>query len=323
VIAHGGDTQAFHSLLNLFLDKNVGIYMSLNSGGKDGAAEPIRDQLIRQFADRYFPQPASALQKADPNNARADAEKLAGVYSTSRASRSDFISALDLLGQTKVTVDDDGSPVVSGAEGLGGQPRKWVHIGPMLWRDANDSHVLLGAANIADGRANRFSYDWISPFIVFDRTPGYRSSAWLLPLLYASLAVLALTVLLWPTRALVRRKYKGEFGLQQRQLWAYRSSRIAALLMLVALAAWLFAVQTLLNDLAYTGTFNSILVLLQLLTIVAFVGGFAVMAWYAYTAWRSGWRWPGKVWSVALLIAGGTLLYIGLVFKLISLSPHY
>ena len=26
---------------------------------------------------------------------------------------------------------------------------------------------------------------------------------------------------------------------------------------------------------------------------------------------------------VALLIAGATLLYIGLVFKLISLSPHY
>jgi CubicO group peptidase (beta-lactamase class C family) len=323
VIAHGGDTEAFHSLLDLFLDKNVGFFVSVNSAGKDGAAEPLREQVFRQFADRYFPQPDSALQKADPNNARADAEKLAGIYSGSRGSRTNFLSALDLLGQTKVSVGADGSPVVSGAKDPGGQLRKWVHIGPMLWRDASDNHVLLGAANIADGKANRFSYDWISPFIVFDRTPTYRSSAWILPLLYFALAVLLITGLLWPTRWLVRRKYKADLALDRPQLWAYRSTRIAAIAIVVLLIGWLVLAQTMLGDLANQATFNAILLPLELLTTLAFIGGFVAMLWYAYIAWTNGWRWPGKVWSIALVIAAGAVLYVGLVFKLIALNTVY
>src|SRR5947208_14175625 len=70
VIAHGGDTVAFHSDLHLFLDKNVGIFISMNSAGKEGAAQPLRDQFFADFADRYFPEPASAIQKADPKDAK-------------------------------------------------------------------------------------------------------------------------------------------------------------------------------------------------------------------------------------------------------------
>ena len=71
------------------------------------------------------------------------------------------------------------------------------------------------------------------------------------------------------------------------------------------------------------GELNAILILLQLLSIIVFIGGFAVMLWYAYTAWRNGWRWPGKVWSILLVIAAGTVLYVGLVFKLVALTTNY
>jgi CubicO group peptidase (beta-lactamase class C family) len=320
VIAHGGDTEAFHSDLHLFLDKGVGIFVSFNSPGKDGTAGPLREALFTDFADRYFPEPANAV-KVDPANAKEDAKKLTGIYSTTRTARSNFLSALDLLGQVKVGVDKDGNPLIADAKDLGGQPRKWVHVGPMTWRDAN-GHDLL-TANVADGKATRFSYGEIAPIIDFDRTPGYRSSGWILPLLYCSLAILLITALLWPTRTLVRRKYKAEFGLEKRELLAYRSSRIAAILIFALLIGWLVAAQTMLGDLANQATFNSILILLELLSIIIFIGGFAVMLWYAYTAWRSGWRWPGKVWSILLVIAAGTVLYIGLVFKLISLTTNY
>jgi CubicO group peptidase (beta-lactamase class C family) len=320
VIAHGGDTEAFHSDLHLFLDKGVGIFVSFNSAGKEGAAQPLRDALFTNFADRYFPEPANAV-KADPRNAKADAEKLAGVYSTTRGARSNFLAALDLLGQVKVGVDKDGNPLIADAKGLGGQPRKWIHVGPMTWRDA-DGHDLL-TANVADGKATRFSYGELAPIIDFDRTPGYRSSAWILPLLYCSLAILLVTALLWPTRALVRRKYKAEFGLDRPQLWAYRSTRIAAILIVALLIGWLVAAQTMLGDLANQATFNAILLPLELLSILIFIGGFAVMVWYAYVAWTNRWRWPGKVWSILLVIAAGTVLYIGLVFKLISLTTNY
>ena len=64
VIAHGGDTVAFHSDLHLFLDKNVGIYVSFNSAGKEGAAQPLRNSLFEDFADRYFPEDPATIQKA-------------------------------------------------------------------------------------------------------------------------------------------------------------------------------------------------------------------------------------------------------------------
>lgn len=320
VIAHGGDTEAFHSDLHLFLDKGVGIFVSFNSVGKEGTAQPLRDSIFADFADRYFPEPANAV-KADPKNAKADAEKLAGVYSTTRTARSNFLAALDLIGQVKVGVDKDGNPVIPDAKTLGGQPRKWVHVGPMTWRDA-DGHDLL-TANVADGKATRFSFGELAPIIDFDRTPGYRSSGWILPVLYGSLAILLLTGLLWPVRAVVRRKYKGELGLARPQLWAYRSTRIAALLILALLIGWLVAAQTMLGDLANQATFNTLLLPLELLSIVIFIGGFAVMVWYAWTAWRNKWRWPGKVWAILLVLAAGMVLYVGLVFKLINLTTNY
>jgi CubicO group peptidase (beta-lactamase class C family) len=319
VIAHGGDTEAFHSDLHLFLDKGVGIFVSFNSPGKEGTAQPLRDALFADFADRYFPDPNAI--KVDPKNAKEDAEKLAGVYSTTRGARTNFLAALDLLGQVKVGVDKDGNPLIADAKTLGGQPRKWVHVGPMTWRDA-DGHDLL-TANVADGKATRFSYGELAPIIDFDRTPGYRSSGWILPLLYCSLAVLLITGLLWPTRWLVRRKYKAEFGYTGRALWAYRSSRIAAIAILALLVGWLLAAQTMLGDLANQASFNAILLPLELLSIVIFIGGFTVMLWYAYTVWANRWRWPGKVWSVLLVIAAGMVLYIALVFKLIALTTNY
>ena len=320
VIAHGGDTVAFHSDLHLFLDKNTGIYVSFNSAGKEGTAQPLRDAIFADFADRYFPEPADAI-KVDPKNAKEDAEKLAGVYSTTRGAASNFLAVADLLGQAKVSVDKDGNPVIAEAKGLGGHPRKWVHIGPMTWRDAN-GHDLL-TANVIDGKATRLSWGELAPIIDFDRTPTYRSTAWILPLLYFALGVLVLTALLWPTKALVRRKYKAEFGHTGRQLWAYRSSRIAAIAILAVLIGWVVAVQMLFADLGNETSMNAVLMLLQLLSIVAFVGGFLVMLWYAYTVWRNRWRWPGKVWSLLLVIAAGMVLYVGLVFKLIALTTNY
>jgi CubicO group peptidase (beta-lactamase class C family) len=320
VIAHGGDTEAFHSDLHLFLDKGVGIFVSFNSAGKEGAAQPLRDTLFANFADRYFPEAPGAV-KVDPKNAKEDAQKLTGVYSTTRGSTSNFLSALDLLGQAKVGVDKDGNPLIADAKGLGGEPRKWIHIGPMTWRDA-DGHDLL-TANVADGKVTRFSYGELAPIIDFDRTPGYRSSSWILPLLYCSFAILLLTAVLWPTRWLVRRKYKSELGLDRPQLWAYRSSRIAAILIPALLIGWLVAAQTMLGNLANQAGFNALLLPLELLSFVVFLGGFAVMAWYAYTAWTKGWRWPGKVWSILLVLAAGMFLYVGLVFKLIALTTNY
>ena len=327
VDSHGGDTVAFHSDLHLFLNDGVGLYVSFNSAGSEGDAHALRGALLEEFADRYFPAPAN-YKPLDAKTARANAEKLAGTWSTSRRSFSSFISITDFISQTKVGVDEDGRPVVGGGlfAGLGGQARKWVAVGPMLWRDP-DSHEMLGA-KVVDGEAVRFSLGSVAPIIVWDRTPWYQNSSWLLPLAYLSLAVLFLTTVFWPVRALVRRRYGGNLGLEGRELKAYRWSRIAAVAIFATVIGWIVTISTMFGDLNYlSASFLPVVLTLQVITIITFIGGFLATLWYAVTVWRKpgGWKatWKAKAWSLLLVISAATILWIGLVYKLIGFATDY
>ena len=325
VVSHGGDTVAFHSDLHLFKDDGVGIFVSFNSVGTQGAAGDLRTALFEEFADRYFPAPANTA-KLDDKAARENAEKLAGTWSTSRRSFSNFLSITDLIGQTKISVSEDGVPVVAGLNGLNGQPHKWVAVGPMLWRDAN-SHEMLGA-KVVDGKAVRFSLGSIAPIIVWDRTPWYKDTAWLLPLVYLSLGVLLLTAIFWPVRAIVRRRYKTALELEKRELLAYRGSRIAATAILVTLIAWAVTISMMFSDLALLSSGAvPIILALQLLTIVAFIGGLVVLAWYAWKVWKrgGGWKatWKARLWSALLVISALTFVYVGLIYHLIDLNTAF
>ena len=91
-IAHGGDTFWFHSDLHLFIDDGIGIFISMNSPGKDGAAGPIRTAVFEQFADRYLPAPDTATP-LDRAVAYEHAHQVAGQYESSRHSVSNFFGA--------------------------------------------------------------------------------------------------------------------------------------------------------------------------------------------------------------------------------------
>ena len=51
VIAHGGDTNYFHTDLTLFPDDNVGLYISVNAKGREGLGEFVRQSLFDEFSD--------------------------------------------------------------------------------------------------------------------------------------------------------------------------------------------------------------------------------------------------------------------------------
>ena len=327
VISHGGDTVAFHSDLHLFLNDGVGLFVSFNSPGKEGAAHALRNTLLEEFADRYFPAPADTRTLA-AKEAKANAEKLVGTWSTSRRSFSSFIGVTDFISQTKVGVGKDGEPVLTDGLflGLNGQPRKWVAVGPMLWRDAN-SHEMLGA-KVVDGKAVRFSLGSVAPIIVWDRTPWYLNSSWLLPLTYLSLAVLFLTMLFWPVRAIVRRRYGAALGLEGRELKAYRASRIAATAIFLTLIGWVVMISVMFGDLNYlSASFLPVVLTVQVITWITFLGGAAAILWYAATVWRrkGGWKatWKAKLWSLLLVVSALTILWIGFAYKLLGFATNY
>ena len=323
VIAHLGDTEWFHTSLHLFLKENVGFYVSFSSPGKDGAAHPLRIALFQDFADRYLPaaEPHPVAPKLDAATEKAHAALMAGAWTASRGGFDNFLAALEFVGQMKAGVNKDGELAVA-IPGTNGKPRHWVEVAPFVWQDV-DSHDRL-AAKVVDGRPVRWSYDTLSPFEVFDRTPWYQSSTWLMPLLLAGFAALLVTVLLWPAAALVRRHLKVPRALEARSARAYRWSRSAALAIVAVLSLWAVFIALVLHD---TGTLGGrldpLLLVAELGSLVAFVGGFLVMLWNLAVVWSSAQRWPARIWSVVLALSALTVLWVGLACHLLHVGTHY
>jgi CubicO group peptidase (beta-lactamase class C family) len=320
-IGHGGDTVGFHSDLQLFLDDKVGIFVSFNARGRQNAVGSLRAALVDQFADRYFPAPADT-RRVDAKTAAEHARLMAGSWFASRGAFSSPMNVLQLLGQTKVGVDGKGRLIAPIYPGLNGQPRRWVEVEPFVWQDL-DSHERL-AATVVDGRPVRISQDTLAPFTVYDRVPWHRDSAWLLPALMASMAILALTAIFWPVRALVRRRYGAKLELEKRELLAFRLSRGFALFILLVLVGWAIGITIMFGDLGNLHpSFDPLLWILEILGFLAFLGGLAVFLWDAWLVWRGKRGWKPKVWTLALVFAGVIVVWVGFAFNLLSLGANY
>ena len=320
-IAHGGDTFWFHSDLHLFIDDGIGIFMSVNSPGKAGAAGPIRSAVFEQFADRYLPA-RDTTRPLDPQIAYTHAKQVAGQYESSRHSVSNFFGVTDLISPSKVTVNPDTSITLPYLTSLNGEPKHWREVRPFVWQEVDGRNVV--GAKVESGRVSMLSGDEISPFIVFRPTRWWKSPSWLVPLAELSLAVMLLTLIAWPLAALARRRYGAAFPLQGPSRTAYRWVRIAVLGLLLLLAGWMWQIQRMSSDVsALTSKSDPWLWLLQLLGLVLFLGAAGVALWNARLAWSGRRSWTSKVWNGLLALATVTLLYIAVVFKLIAFDINY
>ncbi|MDL5366629.1 serine hydrolase domain-containing protein [Xanthomonas sp. NCPPB 2654] len=320
-IAHGGDTMWFHSDLQLFLDDGIGIFVSMNSSGRDGATGHIRGALVRGFADRYLPGPATrAAAGVAPEQAKLHAQQMVGHYDSSRRPQSNLLSLANLLGQVKVIANEDGTISVPMATDASGAPKKWREIAPYLWQDVAGSDRL--AADVVDGKVVRFTMEPYAPIMVFERLSLWRSLT--LPLLAASLAVLLLTVLAWPISALVRRHYGVAYGLSAADARAQRVARLTALAVLVSIGGALGFVVAMLSDLEMTGSGSDAMInALRLFALVALPVGAALSLWSAWQALRGRRRWLAKLWAVLLALACLFLLWVGLANHLIGYGAYY
>ena len=322
VIAHAGDLQAFHSDLYLFLNDGVGLFVSFNSPGKEGIAGKIRGDLFKSFADRYLPGPKLADGKVDDATAKQHAEQMAGTYEGSRRSDDGFTSLLNLITQTKVTADGKGSISVPALTDLAGNPTKWQEISPYVWRDVNGSNRL--AAKVVDGKVQRFSVEPVSPFMLWEPAPWWRSAAWLKTALMLGLGALFLTVLAWPVSALVRRRYKLRYTLVGPEARAHRIIRITALVVLAAFVAYAGTVTAFLSNFDLLTARNDWLVhLLRLLVLVVLPLAALVSLWNAKVVLGSKRAWTAKFWAIVLALSCLVVLWVGLAFHMMGYSASY
>ena len=315
VISHGGDTEYFHSDLYLYTGEHVGLYISMNSAGKEGGAHTIRQQLFELFSDRYFPG-AGPEGKVDDATAAHDAALLAGTYENTRRSDTNFIDLLNLIDPISVSVNEDKTVSVSLMKTASGEPKHYREVGPLMWREV-DGHGLLGAI-VENGGVKRFSVSEISPFMMLEPFSAAKSPAWLKPAASVALICLTLTLAGWLASCFFPRSPSPRAR-------TYRWVRFADLAAVAVTAAWGgFVVWLVGGGLDQASTVTPVLHLLQICTIVGLIGGFAVTVWNAREVVmfpQAGWH--NKGWAVLQAASLAVLLWIGIVYHLISLSGNF
>ncbi|AKC86259.1 hypothetical protein WQ53_05185 [Pseudoxanthomonas suwonensis] len=318
-IAHGGDTQWFHSDLRLFPDDGVGIFVSMNSAGREGANLHLRTQLAANFVQRYLPGPFPQGSGIGEEAAKAQNARIAGAYDSSRRPQNNVMGILSLLGQAKVIPNEDGTISVSMWPAPSGTPKKWQPIGEWLWQDPSTGERL--AAEVEDGEVKRFSMEFIASIMVFERLSAWRASA---PLLLAlSFAAVLLTTLAWPVSALVRRHYKVPYALAGADAKAHRAARWGSLLATLGIGGGIGLVLWMMSSLENLTGMDGVVTAVRLFVGVALIVGAALTLWSAWQVLRSRRRWFAKLWSVVLALAGLYLLWIGFAYHLIGFGANF
>jgi len=284
IIGHGGDTQYFHSDLHLVLDQNLGFFISYNSAGKGEIS--AREAVWHKFLDRYIPYqpPAPLAGSAD------DTKALAGHYIVSRRAENSIMKVLGVAGQSKLSVNDDGTITVDDLKDLNGEPKKFRQIAPSVYRDVNDQD-LIGFKRDDTGNPV-MAIDF--PFMVFQKAPWYLNSGLMQPLIIAALVVFLLAVVLWPVGALVRRHYGQKLALAPEQRRMRRLVRLVCLVYLIFFAAFgTFFVLGFKDIGLLSPQYNLWIRLIQVVGWVAVLGTVVVLL-NAFRVWSQPERW---LWS--------------------------
>ena len=318
IVSHGGDTQFFHSYLHLLLDDHVGFFVSVNSAGHPG--EGLRGPLFDGFLNRYFPAPHD-LKAIDAATAKAHAAQIAWPYESSRRPETNFFSFLGLMGPVKVVDNGDGTISLPMLKGQNQADRRYVEVAPYVWRDPVTWNRL--AAKVENGRIVRFSADELSPFMVFEPAPAYRSMRWLMPAALAAAAVIFGTALLWPIAALSRRRHGVSLQVTGAALRAHLLSRIAAAAIALVSACWFGVVALGASSLGFTAALDWLLILLFSLSALVYWGGAIALVWSARAAFVQGRPLLAKAWSVALAGAGLVFLWLAYTYHLMHFTTHY
>ncbi len=316
VIAHGGDLNYFHSYLWLIPSENVGVFFSINSQGQ-GSTFGLRLSLFQQFGDRYFPAVKSPLVELP--TAKEHAKLLSGEYIESRGSFSNFLRAASLIGQTKISLDSDGRPLVPDL--FGGEPRRWIEVAPFQWQDAHGTERL--AASVLNGQVQRWTIDSVSPFMVWIRPAWYLNAAWLLPAFIVSLLVVGIVAISWPVGAINRRRYGVRLTDSVVSVRLYRAVRLLSWWVLAVIGGWAVLFVLLTSNAAADAVtlLDWFIGTLELLGVLGFGLLLAVSlrsVWVSRTLGK--WRFVG---NFLLVLAAATLLWVAVAYHLINTGARY
>lgn len=321
IVGHGGDTQWFHSDMHLILDENVGLFISVNSAGNEGLFTSVRRQFFDGIMDRYFPvSPAADLPPL--RRAKADAERIAGLYFVSRRSDSNFGVVGAFAQQIPVKANDDGTISIAAIRDKTGKIKKFREIRPGLWHELNGQNVIV--AKEQDGHISYLTSDIFPQILVLQPVPFFRSVYWVGSVLGASLIMLTLTVIFWPIKAMLRWRYGQRLMLTGRALSLYRLTRVVAFVDVLFLVGWLAFFLLAQFKLSFLDTpSDPYLRALQALGLLGIVG----IVFPAGNLWMSlgdaSRPWWTKITDCLVLASTLIVAYYAVALHLLSVSLSY
>lgn len=321
IVGHGGDTLWFHSDLHLILDENVGLFLSVNSLGNPNSI--LRGPLFKSFMDRYFPAPPLPPEPT-LKSAKADGTRVAGNYVESRGSFTNILSIAGLAGQDKASVKDDGTISFDVLKNFAGVPRTFREVRPFVWREVNGHYLLV--ARVKDGQVTELVTDAIPQIIAFQRARWWEAASINLPLAIGMLAMLALTVIFWPVKAILRWRYGTRFPLEGSAAMLYRLTRIVALCDVVlfgGLLGWFgYAADNHLELL--NASYDWVLRIVQLIGLAGTIGVIAPVL-NAVEAFRGGKGRPWWTKGTDVLVASAAILSVWYVLSqhILTLNLNY
>jgi len=186
-IGHEGDLIAFHSLFFLEPHQKLVLFVSYNSVGSESKA---RDEILRSFADRYYPVTSTPeLAKAPA----ADLDSMVGAYQSTRRADSTKMKIAELIGDLSVSADHKAGVLrVNNFEDLRGHEQKWQLGKDGLWHEQDGQDLLYGIRD-SQGHVIRLAFDF--PGQQLERLPWYEDHRFVFPFGGTSVLVLLLVVL--------------------------------------------------------------------------------------------------------------------------------
>lgn len=312
---HGGDTGFFHSDLNIMIDENVGIYVSVNSSGQ--GAGPLRFAVTTDFERRYFPAATEPVGERLAT-AKEHGALVAGTYESSRTIVTNFAAIMRFLGQETIGMNAEGDLVFS----LFGKPSVWREVEPFVWRHI-DGYERLTAVMTEDDKLDYITFEPVSPIIHLAPAPWYRNSGLIMPLLMLAIGILLITLVLWPVRAIVRWRYGRQFEPDGQEAMAYRLTRVGIGLVFLFLIAWILVFQTLMSNLSgLSGGFIAQLRVTQFIQLFLYAA-LAVAVWNIWVVWTNGQSWFAKVSSVLIALSILMIVFFAGSNGLLSLGTNF
>ena len=148
IVLHGGDTIFFHSIMALFPDEDVGVFVSYNTSGSSQQRQDLFDEFIEEF---FPPTEPEGIGPEMPE----EADELEGWYRTTRITETTYEKIIGASSMTEVRFEENGVMVTSPF--IGGEEERWIQTEPLVFRKQDGNKRL--AFRKTDGEITHFFRD--------------------------------------------------------------------------------------------------------------------------------------------------------------------